>query len=110
MRTEFLCISVLRVASGARVKLASCKSALGLPFKETIKDILNLLWFCPYTRPKFVNMEICTIRPLNYFVEYIWLHQVRLRSCKTNLSIPRLLLENSVSVQCLHYLHCLLHI
>ena len=28
MRTEFLCISVLRVASGTRVKLASCNSAL----------------------------------------------------------------------------------
>ena len=28
MRTEFLCISVLRVASGLRVKLANCKSAL----------------------------------------------------------------------------------
>ena len=28
MRTEFLCISVLRVASGLRVKFASCKSAL----------------------------------------------------------------------------------
>ena len=28
MRTDFLCISVLRVASGPRVKLASCKSAL----------------------------------------------------------------------------------
>ena len=28
MRTEFLCISVLRVASGPRVNLASCKSAL----------------------------------------------------------------------------------
>ena len=26
MRTEFLCIYVLRVASGPRVKLASCKS------------------------------------------------------------------------------------
>ena len=31
MRTEFLCISVLRVASGPRVKLASCKSALNAP-------------------------------------------------------------------------------
>ena len=31
MRTEFLCISVLRVASGPRVKLASCKSALKPP-------------------------------------------------------------------------------
>ena len=28
MRTEFLCVSVLRVASGPRVKLASCKKAL----------------------------------------------------------------------------------
>ena len=31
MRTEFLCVSVLRVASGPRVKLASCKSALTTP-------------------------------------------------------------------------------
>ena len=31
MRTEFLCISVLRVASGPSVKLASCKSALNPP-------------------------------------------------------------------------------
>ena len=27
MRTEFLCMSVLRVVSGPRVKLASCKTA-----------------------------------------------------------------------------------
>ena len=31
MRTEVLCISVLRVPSGPRVKLASCKSALNPP-------------------------------------------------------------------------------
>ena len=31
MRTEILCVSVLRVASGPRVKLASCKSALNPP-------------------------------------------------------------------------------
>ena len=31
MRTEVLCVSVLRVASGPRVKLASCKSALNPP-------------------------------------------------------------------------------
>ena len=31
MRTEVLCISVLRVASGPRVNLASCKSALNPP-------------------------------------------------------------------------------
>ena len=28
MRTEFLCFSALRVASGPRMKLVSCKSAL----------------------------------------------------------------------------------
>ena len=31
MRTEFLCISVLKEASGPRVKLAGCKSALSPP-------------------------------------------------------------------------------
>ena len=31
MRTEFLCIYILRVASGPRVKLVSCKGALNLP-------------------------------------------------------------------------------
>ena len=31
MQTEFLCYSVLRVASGPRVKFASCKSALNPP-------------------------------------------------------------------------------
>ena len=30
MQTKFLCTSVLRVASGPRVKLASCKSALNI--------------------------------------------------------------------------------
>ena len=29
MRTECLCVSVLRVASGPRVKLASCGSTIG---------------------------------------------------------------------------------
>ena len=31
MRAGFLCVSVLRVASGPRVKLAGCKSALTPP-------------------------------------------------------------------------------
>ena len=31
MRTEFLCISVLRVASGPRVELAGCEGALNPP-------------------------------------------------------------------------------
>ena len=31
MRIKFLCVSVLRVASGPRMKLVSCKSALNPP-------------------------------------------------------------------------------
>ena len=55
MRTEFLCISVLRVASGPRVKLASCKSALNPPVvcstdrsKAVVPVLVSLfvaLWF-----------------------------------------------------------------
>ena len=55
MRTEFLCISVLRVASGPRVKLASCKSALNPAvvcstdrFKAVVPVLVLLflaLWF-----------------------------------------------------------------
>ena len=42
MRTEFLCISVLRVASGPRVKLGSCKSALNPP---VLVILFIALWF-----------------------------------------------------------------
>ena len=59
MRTEFLCGSVLRVASGPRVKLASCKCALNTPppppvvysndrFKAVVPVLVYLfvaLWF-----------------------------------------------------------------
>ena len=36
MRTEFLCVSVLRVASGPRVKLASYKNALNPPLPPVV--------------------------------------------------------------------------
>ena len=51
MRTEFLCISVLRVASGPRVKLASCKSALNPPVvcstdrSKAVVLLFVALWF-----------------------------------------------------------------
>ena len=55
MRTKFLCISVLRVASGLRVKLKSCKSALYPPVvystdrSKVVVPVLALifvdLWF-----------------------------------------------------------------
>ena len=50
MRTDFLCISVLRVASGPRVKLASCKSALNPPVvcstdrSKAVSPVLVLLF------------------------------------------------------------------
>ena len=55
MRTEFLFVSVLRVASGPRVKLTSCKSALNPPLvystvrSKAVVPVLVLffvaLWF-----------------------------------------------------------------
>ena len=41
MRTEFLCISVLRVASGPKVKLASCKRALNPPLWFALPTVLR---------------------------------------------------------------------
>ena len=43
MRTEFLCVSVLRVASGPRVKLVSCKSALKPPVVCRSKAVVPVL-------------------------------------------------------------------
>ena len=55
MQTEFLCISALRVESGPRMKLASCKSALTPPMvystgrSKAVVPVLVLLfvalWF-----------------------------------------------------------------
>ena len=61
MRTEFLCISVLRVASGSRVKLASCKSALNPSVvcstdrsKAVVPVLLTLCCFVVYSTRQFV--------------------------------------------------------
>ena len=62
MRTEFLCISVLRVASGPRVKLASCKSALNPPVGLLYRPFLGggpgvsltLCCFVVYSTRRFV--------------------------------------------------------
>ena len=65
MRTECLYISVLREASGPRVKLASCKSALNLPTpvvnstkrSKAVVPVLVLLFFCflVYSMRPFVS-------------------------------------------------------
>ena len=61
MRTEFLCISVLRVASGPRVKLASCKSALNPQVvystdrsKAVVPVLVLLCCFVVYSTRRFV--------------------------------------------------------
>ena len=59
MRTEFLCISVLRVASGPRVKLASCKRALKPPAELTIFGQLKILMMFS------INLNLKTFRLLN---------------------------------------------
>ena len=61
MRTDFLCISVLRVASGPRVRLASCKSALNprwftllTVLRRWFRFSLTLLCFVVYSARRFV--------------------------------------------------------
>ena len=55
MRTEVLCISVLRVASGPRVKLDSCKSAVNpTPVVYSTDSTFvrfALVWFCLFPLP-----------------------------------------------------------
>ena len=69
MRTEFLCISVLRVASGPRVKLASCKSALNSPVvcstdrTKAVVPVLVLLFvaLCFFLRGDLLYVFPCVI-------------------------------------------------
>ena len=75
MRTEFLCISVLRVASGPRVKLARCKSALNPPVvcstdrSKVVVPVLVLLfvalWFI--LRGNLLYVFPCVILFLLFF-------------------------------------------
>ena len=69
MRTELLCVSVLRVASGPRVKLVSCKSALNpsvvysTDCSKAVVPVLVLLlvalWFI--LRGEFLYVFPCVI-------------------------------------------------
>ena len=75
MRTEFLCISVSRVASGPRVKLVSCKSALNPPVvcstdrSKAVVLVLVLLfvalWFI--LRGDLLYVFLCVILFLCFF-------------------------------------------
>ena len=76
MRTEFLCISVLRVASGPRVKLASCKSALNPPVvystdrSKAVISVLVLLFVALWSilRGDFFYVLPCVILFLSFSV------------------------------------------
>ena len=63
MRTEFLCISVLRVASGPRVKLAGCKSALGLRWfaLPTVLGRWSRCWSCSLLLYGLFYEAICCV-------------------------------------------------
>ena len=73
--SEFLCISVLRVASGPRVKLASCKSAFNPPvdystdLSKAVVPVLGLLfgalWFI--LRGDLLYVLSCAILFLCFF-------------------------------------------
>ena len=65
MRTEVLCVSVLRVASGPRVKLGSCKSALNPSVvystdrSKAVVTVLVLLFVVYSTRRFVVCFSVC---------------------------------------------------
>ena len=78
MRIEFLCVSVLRVASGPRVKLASCRSALNTPVvcstdrSKAVVPVLVLffvaLWFI--LRGDLLYVFPCVILFLCFFSHF----------------------------------------
>ena len=82
MRTKFLFISVLRVTSGPRVKLASCKSALNPPppppmvystdcskaFVRVLVLLFGALWFI--LREDLLNVLPCAILFLCFFQSF----------------------------------------
>ena len=67
MRTEVLCVSVLRVASGPRVKLASCISALNPPVvystdrSKAVVPVLVLLFVALFLRGDLLYVFPCVI-------------------------------------------------
>ena len=72
MRTEFLCISILRVASGPRVKFASCKSASNPPvvcstdrFKAVSRCLSYSLLLCGLFMSFRVSFCSCVFSPFS---------------------------------------------
>ena len=97
MRIEFLCVSVLRVASGPRVKLASCKSALNPPVvystdrSKTVVPVLVLLfvalWFI-LQRRFVVCLSVCHFvlvffSPFSIAITSLWEERANLGAFRT---------------------------
>ena len=87
MRTEVLCISVLRVASGPRVKLASCKSTLNPPVvystdssKAVVPVLVLLLVLCGLFNE--------AIRCMSYLVHFVLVFFSPFSNAITSLGKP----------------------
>ena len=74
---QILCISVLRVASGPRVKLASCKSALN-PRWLILPTVLRLFILC-FTLCYFVLF----FSPFNIAITSLWEERANLNAFRT---------------------------
>ena len=98
MRTEFLCISVLRVASEPRVKLASCKCALNPPVvcsadrSKAVVPVLVLLfvalWFILrgdllYVFPCAILFLCFFFSPFSIAITSLWEERANLSAFRT---------------------------
>ena len=96
MRTEFLCVSVLRVALGPRVKLASCKSALNPPppppvvystdrSKAVVPMLVLLfvaLWFI-LRGDLFCHFVLVFFSPFSIAINSLWEERANLSAFRT---------------------------
>ena len=75
--TEFLCVSVLRVASGPRVKLASCKNALNPPVvysADRSKAVVPVLVFLFVALWFILRGDLFYVLSLCYFILVFFSH------------------------------------
>ena len=93
MRTEVLCISVFRVASELRVKLASCKSALNPPVvfstdrSKAVVPVLVLPFVALWCKSAFNHLVVCSTDRSKAVVPVLVLLFVALWFCSTRLFV-----------------------
>ena len=110
-RTEFLCIYILRVASGPRVKLVSCKSALNPPVvcstdrSKAVVPVLVLLlvalWFILRGELLYVFsciiLFLCFFSPFSIAITSLGEERANLSAFSTFIRFVRFCLDLSVS-------------